>query len=159
MSVPYSTGLAVDDSQMSEDTMQGKHLIFQVGNEQYGIEIRFVTEIVGIQKINEVPDLPGYMKGIINLRGRVIPVMDIRARFRLPAREYDERTCIIVVQVGEQTSGLIIDQVKEVTEIPEADIEPPPARTAGQAGNFVQGIGKVGDEVKILLDVGRLFHA
>lgn len=142
----------------SEDTLHGKYLVFQVGNEEFGIEIRHVTEIVGIQKINEVPDLPGYMKGVINLRGRVIPVMDIRARFNMSNRAYDERTCIIVVQVDGETSGLVIDQVKEVTEIADDQIELPPAR-AGQGGQYVKGIGKVNDEVKILLDVQRLFYA
>jgi len=142
----------------SEDTLHGKFLVFKVGNEDFGIEIRHVTEIVGIQKINEVPDLPGYMKGVINLRGRVIPVMDIRTRFGMPDRDYDERTCIIVVQVEGETSGLIIDQVKEVTEIADDQIELPPARAA-QAGQYGKGIGKVSDEVKILLDVQRLFYA
>jgi purine-binding chemotaxis protein CheW len=98
------------------------------------------------------------MKGVINLRGKVIPVMDIRSRFGMPEREYDERTCIIVVQVEGETSGLIIDQVKEVTEIADDKIEPPPARTV-QPGQYVKGIGKVSDEVKILLDVQRLFYA
>lgn len=142
----------------SEDTLLGKFLVFKVGNEDFGIEIRHVIEIVGIQKINEVPDLPGYMKGVINLRGRVIPVMDIRSRFGMADRDYDERTCIIVVQVGGETSGLIIDQVKEVTEIPDDQIELPPVRSA-QSGQYVKGIGKVNDEVKILLDVQRLFYA
>jgi purine-binding chemotaxis protein CheW len=142
----------------SEDTLLGKFLVFKVGNEDFGIEIRHVIEIVGIQKINEVPDLPGYMKGVINLRGRVIPVMDIRSRFGMADRDYDERTCIIVVQVGGETSGLIIDQVKEVTEIPDDQIELPPVRSA-QSGQYVKGIGKVSDEVKILLDVQRLFYA
>lgn len=142
----------------SEDTLHGKFLVFKVGSEEFGIEIRHVTEIVGIQKINEVPDLPGYMKGVINLRGRVIPVMDIRTRFGMSDRDYDERTCIIVVHVDGETSGLIIDEVKEVTEIADNQIEPPPGRSA-QAGQYVKGIGKVSDEVKILLDVQRLFYA
>ncbi|MDD4456688.1 MAG: chemotaxis protein CheW [Syntrophotalea acetylenica] len=141
----------------SEDTLHGKFLVFKVGNEDFGIEIRHVTEIVGIQKINEVPDLPGYMKGVINLRGKVIPVMDIRSRFGMVGREYDERTCIIVVHVESGTAGLIIDQVKEVTEIADGQIEPPPAG-AGRSGQYVQGLGKVNDEVKILLDVQRLFY-
>ncbi|MGE4543839.1 MAG: chemotaxis protein CheW [Pedobacter sp.] len=150
--------MMADVNASSEDTLHGKFLVFKVGNEDFGIEIRHVTEIVGIQKINEVPDLPGYMKGVINLRGRVIPVMDIRTRFGMPGRDYDERTCIIVVQVEGETSGLIIDQVKEVTEIADDQIELPPARAA-QAGQYVKGIGKVSDEVKILLDVQRLFYA
>jgi purine-binding chemotaxis protein CheW len=150
--------LAAEAGASAEDTLHGKFLVFKVGNEDFGIEIRHVIEIVGIQKINEVPDLPGYMKGVINLRGRVIPVMDIRTRFCMPDRDYDERTCIIVVQVEGETSGLIIDQVKEVTEIADDQIELPPSRSA-QAGQYVKGIGKVNDQVKILLDVQSLFYA
>jgi purine-binding chemotaxis protein CheW len=157
MTAQLNTDAFAEDAVEAEDTLQGKFLVFKVGSEDYGIEIRYVTEIVGIQKINEVPDLPSSMKGVINLRGRVIPVMDIRQRFRLPAREYDERTCIIVVQVEDQVSGMIIDQVREVTEIPEKQIEPPPVRST-QSGHYVKGIGKVADEVKILLDVHRLFN-
>lgn len=158
MTAAAHTNMLAEVNASSDDTLHGKFLVFKVGNEDFGIEIRHVTEIVGIQKINEIPDLPAYMKGVINLRGRVIPVMDIRTRFGMPERDYDERTCIIVVQVEEETSGLIIDQVKEVTEIPDNQIELPPARAA-QAGQYVKGIGKVGDEVKILLDVQRLFYA
>ena len=158
MTAGAHTNMLAEANASSEDTLHGKFLVFKVGNEDFGIEIRHVTEIVGIQKINEVPDLPGYMKGVINLRGRVIPVMDIRTRFGMSDRDYDERTCIIVVQVEGETSGLIIDQVKEVTEIADDQIELPPARTA-QAGQYVKGIGKVSDEVKILLDVQRLFYA
>jgi purine-binding chemotaxis protein CheW len=157
MTVQLNADAFAEDAVAAEDTLRGKFLVFKVGNEDYGIEIRHVTEIVGIQKINEVPDLPSSMKGVINLRGKVVPVMDIRQRFGMPAREYDERTCIVVVQVDDQISGLIIDQVREVTEIPDEQIEPPPVRST-QPGHYVKGMGKVADEVKILLDVHRLFN-
>lgn len=138
-----------------EDTMRDKYLTFVVADEQYGIAIRHVTEIVGLQRITEVPDLPGYVRGVINLRGQVIPVVDVRLRFAIEPREYDERTCIIVVDLDSAPVGLIVDRVSEVVTIPEQDIAPPPSIHKGQAHRYVQGMGKVEDEVKILLDLEK----
>ncbi len=138
------------------DCQKNKYLTFHVGAEDYGIEIRHVTEIIGIQKITLVPDLPEFIMGVINLRGQVIPVMDVRCRFRMPAREYDERTCIIVVQVSGRAIGLVVDQVNEVADITEAQIEPPPQVRTTCDDSYLQGMGKLGEEVKILLDIGRL---
>lgn len=140
-----------------EDTQKGKFLTFRLAKEDYGIEIRHVTEIIGIQKITEIPELPTYIKGVINLRGKVIPVMDVRTRFNLPPREYDERTCIVVVDINDKAVGLVVDQVNEVADIPEENIEPPP-RTKRESGRFIQGLGKMENEVKILLDVHRLLY-
>ena len=142
---------------LEEDTQKGRFLTFRLANEDYGFEIRYVTEIIGIQKITEVPDMPGFVKGVINLRGKVIPVMDVRVRFSLPEREYDERTCIVVVNVEEKTVGLVVDKVNEVASIPDNQIEPPP-RAGRDTCSYIQGIGKIGDEVKILLDVKRLLY-
>jgi purine-binding chemotaxis protein CheW len=141
--------------QEHEDTQRDLFLTFHLGGEDYGMEICHVTEIVGIQKITEIPDMPIYIKGVINLRGRVIPVMDVRIRFGLPEREYDERTCVIVVCVGETTTGLVVDRVNEVSEIPASQIEPTP--NTGTAGSYIQGMGKINNEVKILLDMEKLF--
>ena len=99
----------------NEDTQEGKYLSFRIGGEVYGIEIRHVTEIVGIQKITEVPDMPQYMKGVINLRGNVIPVVDVRLRFHMQPRDYDDRTCVIVVNINDASIGLVVDSVKEVS--------------------------------------------
>ncbi len=141
-----------------EDTQKGKFLTFHLGREDYGIEIRHVTEIIGIQKITEVPDLPDFVRGVINLRGKVIPVMDVRTRFRMPPRDYDERTCIVVVNIEEQSVGLVVDQVNEVADIPEEQIEPPPRTRNGQ-GSYIQGMGKIGAEVKILINVQKLLSS
>lgn len=140
----------------NEDTQKDKYLTFAVGREDYGIEICHVTEIIGIQKITDVPDMPGYVKGVINLRGKVIPVMDVRVRFRMPEREYDDRTCIVVVDVDGTSIGLVVDTVKEVADIPPNSIEPPPEVSDGNRQMFIQGLGKVGEAVKILLNVGKL---
>ncbi|AFM39893.1 chemotaxis signal transduction protein [Desulfosporosinus acidiphilus SJ4] len=140
-----------------EDTQKGKFLTFLLGNEFYGIEIKYVTEIIGFQPITEVPDLPDYIKGIVNLRGKIIPVMDVRLRFRKPFREYNDRTCVIVVDVFEISIGLIVDSVSEVIAISEEEIVAPP--NLGRGGSkYIKGIGKVGNEVKLLLDCDKLLN-
>jgi len=141
-----------------EDTQKDKFLTFRVGHEDYGIEIRHVTEIIGIQKITAVPDMPEFVKGVINLRGKVIPVLDMRRRFSLEDRDYDERTCIVVVNVAEAAVGLVVDTVNEVVDIPEERIEPAPEINKGGNNLMIQGLGKVGEEVKILLDVNKLLN-
>lgn len=139
-----------------EDTQEGKYLTFSMGNEEYGIAIRNVTEIIGIQNITDLPDMPAYVKGVINLRGKVIPVIDVRLRFGLKERDYDERTCIIVVSISEMAVGLIVDCVSEVIDIPAVDIEPSPKVRKGESSKFIDGLGKVNEEVKILLDIQNL---
>jgi purine-binding chemotaxis protein CheW len=139
-----------------EDTQKGKFLTFILGKEVYGLEIKYVTEIIGIQEITEVPELPEYIRGIINLRGKIIPVMDVRLRFKKPNREYNDRTCIIVVEVKDVSVGLIVDAVAEVIAIQEQDIVPPPEWNKLLSNKFIKGIGKVGIEVKLLLDCSKL---
>jgi len=142
--------------ELEEDTQEGKFLTFILGDEVYGLEIRYVTEIIGIQKITPVPDMPDYVKGVINLRGKVIPVMDVRLRFAMPARDYDERTCIIVIDAKEVVVGLIVDTVMEVLEIPAEQIEETNHLRRDRGNQFMKGLGKVGDQVKILLDAESL---
>lgn len=139
-----------------EDTQKNKFLTFHLAGEDYGIEIAHVTEIIGIQKITEVPDMPDFVKGVINLRGKVIPVMDVRIRFKLAPRDYDDRTCIVVVDIRGTAVGLVVDKVNEVADIPPEQIEPPPMTKHATASRFIQGIGKIGSEVKILLTIDRL---
>ncbi|WP_010252717.1 chemotaxis protein CheW [Acetivibrio cellulolyticus] len=139
-----------------EDTQKGRFLTFVIGKEVYGIEIKYVTEIINIQKITEVPELPDYIKGIINLRGKIIPVLDVRVRFKKEPKEYNDRTCIIVVDIADISVGLIVDSVAEVTTITENDIVPPPDANTGFNNKYIKGIGKIGDEVKLLLDCSKL---
>lgn len=146
---------AAETIYQEEDTQKGKFLTFTLGGESYGIEIKHVTEIIGIQPITSVPELPEYVMGIINLRGKIIPVMDVRLRFRKPFREYNDRTCVIVIDVGDVSIGLIVDSVSEVITIPDADIVAPPDMGNG-ANKYVSGIGKVAGDVKLLLDCERL---
>lgn len=140
-----------------EEGRSEKVLTFKVGEEDYAISIEHISEIVGLHKITPLPDVPRYVKGVINLRGKIIPVVDMRLRLGIPEREYDERTCIVVVNVEGDLLGLIVDRVNEVTDIPEDQIEPPP--TGEEAGGLVKGLGKVKEEVKILLDVKRILGA
>jgi purine-binding chemotaxis protein CheW len=139
-----------------EDAMKDRYLTFRVGNEVYGLDIEYVIEIVGMQKITEVPDMPEFVKGVINLRGQVIPVIDVRSRFCMENRAYDDRTCVIVVNINENSIGLVVDMVNEVLDIPEENVSPPPKVTQGSSSRYLKGMGKVGDQVKILLDVQRL---
>ncbi|ADK79412.1 chemotaxis protein CheW [Sediminispirochaeta smaragdinae] len=138
-----------------DDIVANKYLLSKIGNELYGIDIRFVTDIIEMQKITEVPDMEEYVRGVINLRGQVIPVIDLRLRFGMAFREYDDRTCIIIVNVGESSIGFIVDTVSEVIDIPDGSIDPPPEYKSegGSSRRFVSGLGKVGDSVKLLLDV------
>ncbi|MBE9519808.1 MAG: purine-binding chemotaxis protein CheW [Proteobacteria bacterium] len=146
-----------DDLYDDEDTQKDKYLTFHIGTEDYGISIAYVTEIIGIQSITEIPEMPDFIKGVINLRGKVIPVMDVRTRFKLPPREYDERTCIIVVEIDGTSVGMVVDTVNEVADIPEDQVEPPP-KSKRKGGSFIQGLGKIDKEVKILLDINKILY-
>ncbi|MFO7850214.1 MAG: chemotaxis protein CheW [Spirochaetia bacterium] len=140
-----------------EDLQTDKYLLFKLGQEVYGINIMTVTDIIELQKITEVPDMPEYIRGVINLRGQVIPVMDLRLRFKMEPREYDDRTCIVIVNINEQPIGFIVDTVSEVVEIPEKNIDPAPEFKSGSAREkYIAGLGKVDNEVKILLDVSKI---
>lgn len=145
-----------DIDELDVDTQRDQYLTFRIGKEDYGIGIAWVMEIVGIQAITVVPDMPKFVKGVINLRGRVIPVMDVRLRFGLPEREYDDRTCVIVTQINEINIGLVVDTVNEVMFIPENTISPPPKTHKTINSQYILGMGKVSDKVKIILDIERL---
>lgn len=139
-----------------EDTLKGKYLVFTIGKEEYGIEIRYVTEIIGIQAITPIPELAEYVKGVINLRGRIIPAMDVRLRFKKQEREYDDRTCIIIIEIRDLSIGLIIDRVSEVVNIPDEEISAPPELNKNFHNRYIKGIGKVGNSVKLVLDCEML---
>ncbi|NQZ58382.1 MAG: purine-binding chemotaxis protein CheW [Lentisphaeraceae bacterium] len=139
-----------------QDTQKDKYLTFHIGSEDYAIAITHVTEIIGMLKITDVPQTPNYIKGVINLRGKVIPVMDIRLRFRMAARDYDERTCVIVVNFHDNTVGLVVDTVSEVLDIPAENVESSPHFNNTQGGNFICGMGKIAEAIKMIIDVNAL---
>lgn len=141
---------------VDEDAQEGKYLTFSLGKEAYGIEIRNVTEIIGIQHVTKLPDTPPFVKGVINLRGKVIPVLDVRLRFDLKERKYDDRTCIIVVNIRNMSVGLIVDTVSEVLDVPFKNIEAPPKIKNCSGNRYILGLGKVGSQVMIILDSHKL---
>lgn len=142
------------------DTQKGKYMTFKSGKEFFGLEIQYVNEIIQLQTITAIPETEDYIKGLINLRGKVIPVVDVRLRFKQPPFEYNDRTCIIVISVKSMMVGLIVEQIAEVVEIREENILPPPTfgRVDKVQNKYVYGIGKVGDSVKLLLDPDKLLN-
>lgn len=154
-----SDDMGQDFWEEDEDTLRDKYLTFSLGEESYGVEVRHILEILVIQPITEVPDMPDYVKGLINLRGQVIPVMDVRTRFRMESRDYHERTCVVVMRLEQTLVGLVVDSVQEVIIIPQADVGPPPALGALKSSQYIMGMGKVGEQVIILLDLERVLYA
>mgnify|MGYP001039007638 CR=1 FL=1 len=142
------------------DAQKGKYMTFKSGHEYFGLEIQYVNEIIQLQTITAIPETEDYIKGLINLRGKVIPVIDVRLRFKQEPFEYNDRTCIIVINIKSMVVGLIIEKIAEVVEIKEENILPPPTlgRVDKAHHKYVYGIGKVGDEVKLLLDPDKLLN-
>lgn len=138
------------------DNIDDMYLTFSLADEEYGVGIGGVVEIVGMQRIMPIPDMPDYVKGVINLRGKVIPLMDVRLRFGMPERSYDERTVIIVMDVADAPIGLIVDGVREVLEIPPGQIDRPSQFGKGGNKSVISAIGRIGERVAILLDTAVL---
>ena len=138
----------------------GKYLTFALGREEYGLEILKVREIFGYMEITAIPRTPSHVRGVINLRGQVISVVDLRAKFGMESVERTEQTCIIVVEIhrgGRKIStGIIVDHVSEVLEVPGDKIEDPPSFGSSVDSDFILGMGKIGDSVKILLDIDKV---
>ena len=148
--------LNMQDEQI-EDAQHGRYLLFALGEETFGIQIQYVTEIIGMQPITELPEVPEYLKGIINLRGKIIPVIDMRLKFKKSSIEYTDRTCIVVISTSGLSTGLIVDNVAEVTGIDDENIVPPPPLHASACARYMQGIGKLPDRISLLLDCEKLF--
>ncbi len=149
------------ESSGEQDVQKEKYMTFKSGDEYFGLKIEYVSEIIQYQAITAIPDTEDYMKGLINLRGKVIPVIDVCLRFKQEPFEYNDRTCIIVIDVKSTVVGLIVEKIAEVIEIQEEDILPPPTMKRGeksQQNKYVYGIGKVGDSVKLLLDPDKLLN-
>lgn len=137
-----------------QEKQQDKYVTFKSGNEYFGLKIEYVNEIIVYQEITQIPESEDYIKGLINLRGKIIPVIDVRVRFRQDPIEYNDRTCIIVINVKDTVVGLIVEKIAEVVEIKSENILSTP--TVGNdekcQNKYVYGVGKVGDSVKLLLD-------
>lgn len=149
-----------DEELQEEDTQKGMFMTFQTANEYYGISISYVNEIIVMQPITSIPEAEDYIKGLINLRGKIIPVIDVRMRFKMDQEDYTDRTCIIVINVKSTTIGLIVEKIAEVDTIRDSEIMPPP--TLGnrnkEQNKYVYGLARTGDTVKMLLDPERLIE-
>lgn len=143
-----------------QDTQEGKYMTFKSGSEYFGLAIQYVQQIIQFQSITKIPETEDYIKGLINLRGRIVPVVDVRLRFKQGECEYNDKTCILVITVKDTTVGLIVEQIAEVAEIKEENILPPPSIGRNDKGHskYVYGIGKVGNSVKLLLDPEKLLY-
>ncbi|MCK4625136.1 MAG: purine-binding chemotaxis protein CheW [Phycisphaerae bacterium] len=147
-------------TQEQQTQKAGKYLTFVLAGEEYGLEILRVREIIGYMDITAVPQTPDYVKGVINLRGQVIPVVDLRTKFGMETAEQTEETCIIVVEISQGdhsiSTGIVVDRVSEVLDIASGDIEDPPDFGSRVDTDFILGMGKIGDSVKILLDIDKV---
>jgi purine-binding chemotaxis protein CheW len=150
--------MSLDELDTDDDTSNGEHtfLTFHVGGEEYAVPVAYVTEIVRLQKSFAIPDVPAYVRGVINLRGKVIPLLDVRNRFGLPDAAYTDRTVVVVLDVGETSTGLVVDAVSEVAEILPEQIEPHLQSASTGGRHMVKGMGKRASGVSFLLDVDAL---
>ena len=148
------------DLTSEHDAQKGKYMTFKSGNEYFGLKLQYVSEIIPFQAITAIPETEDYIKGLINLRGKILPVIDVRLRFKQDPFEYNDRTCIIVINVKDTVVGLIVEKIAEVVEIPDENILPPPSigRMDKAQNQYVYGIGRVGDSVKLLLDPDKLLN-
>ena len=138
--------------EQEEDTMRNKFLVFLLDNQEFAIAIRYVVDIINVQPVTRVPACPEYVCGITNLRGKVIPIIDVRIRFGKEPRDYTERTCIIVVEIGDVSVGMIIDSVAEVLTLEDDAISPPPSFIKVVEAKFIEGIATTETGVKLILD-------
>lgn len=138
----------------------GKYLTFKLGDEIYGLEILKVQEIIGMMKITAVPKMPEFIRGVINLRGKIIPVVNLRVKFNMPRQENTVKSCIIVVQIRQQsnifTMGILVDEVSEVLNISQEQIDDPPSFGSAVDVDFIMGMGKIIQKVVILLDIDNV---
>ena len=149
----------VDMNLVIEDVMRGKYLTFLVGDVGYGIEISYVVEIISVQEITLVPHTHPYVKGIINLRGTVVPVIDMGMRFGQGEVVYTEKTCIIVLSMDDMSVGILVDGVQDVSNIDDENIQDPPQTTSSAyKNNFIKAVGLAAGEIKQLIDVSTVFE-
>jgi len=158
-----------DDRQVMDQAIKvmvekgGKYLSFSLAEEEYGIGILKIKEIIGMMTITVIPQTPQFVKGVINLRGKVIPVIDLRLKFGMEAIPYADRTCIIVVEIegrsGTMPIGIVVDSVSEVLNVRSENIEPPPSFGTSLDTNYILGMAKMDSGVKILLDIGKVLGA
>jgi purine-binding chemotaxis protein CheW len=149
--------LRTEDLLNPDDDISMKYLTFRIGDQFYGISIENVISIVQVEAATPLPELPYYAKGIINLRGRVVPLIDVNLRFGRPEPEYNDRTCIIIIDIGGVHVGFIVEAVEEVKDVEESQISQPPRFTGGLENRYVTGVYKAKDRMILLLNSRLLF--
>lgn len=140
------------------EELDSKYLTFWLAEQLFGVQIADVVQIISIQPITEVPNYPSYVKGIINLRGSIIPVIDMRLRLVKPEAAYTDQTCVIITSIKDRLCGFVVDQVDEVSDIFQEEISPPPQASKDHVNNFLSGIGKHEGKIILLLDVRTLLN-
>ncbi|KAF1077595.1 chemotaxis protein CheW [Halodesulfovibrio sp. MK-HDV] len=146
----------MNEPQKKQDDELMQLVTFSIGEEEFGVDILKVQEIIRTMEITKVPKAPVFVEGVINLRGKVIPIIDLRRRFGLSSKEHDKHTRIIVIEINNMIVGFVVDSVSEVLRIPAGTVEPPPAVVAGMESEYISGVGKLQDRLLILLDLDRL---
>lgn len=146
----------MDETQKKQDAELIQLVTFSIGEEEFGVDILKVQEIIRTMEITKVPKAPDFVEGVINLRGNVIPIIDLRKRFGLATREHDKHTRIIVIEISNMIVGFVVDSVSEVLRIPANTVEPPPPVVSGLESEYISGVGKLEDRLLILLDLDRL---
>ncbi|NDY55632.1 purine-binding chemotaxis protein CheW [Desulfovibrio sulfodismutans] len=146
----------MDETQKKQDAELMQLVTFSIGEEEFGVDILKVQEIIRMMEITKVPRAPDFVEGVINLRGKVIPIIDLRKRFGLSTRDHDKHTRIIVIEINNMIVGFVVDSVSEVLRIPSNTVEPPPPVVSGLESEYISGVGKLEDRLLILLDLDRL---
>ncbi len=149
----------MNEVQKKQDAELLQLVTFSIGEEEFGVDILKVQEIIRTMEITKVPRAPEFVEGVINLRGKVIPIIDLRRRFGLDSREHDKHTRIIVIEINNMIVGFVVDSVSEVLRIPANTVEPPPPVVAGLESEYISGVGKLEDRLLILLDLDRLLSS
>lgn len=148
----------MDEINLEEDTLKNKYLTFYTEHQLFGIPIADVVQIVGVQEITKVPEFPDYAKGVINLRGTIIPIIDVRLRLKKEEKQYDERTCIIVTSINGSYIGFIVDSVDEVAKISEGNISNPPKMGSDYTSKYITGIAKMENKIVLLMDLKKMLN-
>ncbi len=146
----------MDETQKKQDAELMQLVTFSIGEEEFGVDILKVQEIIRMMEITKVPRAPDFVEGVINLRGKVIPIIDLRKRFGLSTRDHDKHARIIVIEINNMIVGFVVDSVSEVLRIPSNTVEPPPPVVSGLESEYISGVGKLEDRLLILLDLDRL---
>lgn len=142
----------------NEDTMKDLYLIFTVNKKDYALDVHHLHEIIAFQPLSEIDNMPEYVKGVINLRGKIVPIIDVRIRLDLPLKEYTEFTCILIVKLGELLFGMIVDAVQELIHIAEENVEPTPALNSNSETWCIDYIGKLEKDMKMILNLDKFLN-